>query len=72
MPARPDAAALRRWGIEPEWSTVVDVPDRNGRVQQWHVLDHGPADPIATLVCVHGNPTWSYLWVDVMARLGQR
>ena len=51
---------------------MVDVPDRNGRVQQWHVLDHGPAHPIATLVCVHGNPTWSYLWVEVMARLGQR
>ncbi|MCC2334260.1 alpha/beta fold hydrolase [Cellulomonas wangsupingiae] len=34
----------------------------------WHVLDTGPLlaarglTPVGTLLCVHGNPTWSYLW----------
>ncbi|MCC2315593.1 alpha/beta fold hydrolase [Cellulomonas xiejunii] len=37
----------------------------------WHVLDTGPAlaargvTPVGTLLCVHGNPTWSYLWRDL-------
>lgn len=35
---------------------------------EWHLLDTGPAleaagiTPTGTLLCVHGNPTWSYLW----------
>ena len=33
-----------------------------------HLLDHG--DPAATAVLmVHGNPTWSFLWRGVIARL---
>lgn len=38
----------------------------------WHVLDTGPrlaglgAEPVGTLLCVHGNPTWSYLWRDLL------
>lgn len=34
----------------------------------WHYLDNGAVladngiEPVGTLVCVHGNPTWSYLW----------
>ena len=32
-----------------------------------------PADRRSrTIVCVHGNPTWSYLWRDVLDRLGDR
>jgi acyl-coenzyme A synthetase/AMP-(fatty) acid ligase/pimeloyl-ACP methyl ester carboxylesterase len=31
------------------------------------VLDNQVADPTVTLLCVHGNPTWSYLWRDVIA-----
>jgi len=26
-----------------------------------------PAEPIGTLLCVHGNPTWSYLWRRLLA-----
>lgn len=38
--------------------------------RRWHLLDTGPptgGDAVATLVCVHGNPTWSYLWRRVLA-----
>ena len=39
----------------------VDAP----AVDTWHVLDNAPdltGAPVGTLLCVHGNPTWSYLW----------
>jgi acyl-coenzyme A synthetase/AMP-(fatty) acid ligase/pimeloyl-ACP methyl ester carboxylesterase len=32
--------------------------------------DHGrelPASPIGTMLCLHGNPTWSYLWRRFLA-----
>ena len=28
----------------------------------------GHAEPVGTLLCVHGNPTWSYLWRRFVAR----
>jgi acyl-coenzyme A synthetase/AMP-(fatty) acid ligase/pimeloyl-ACP methyl ester carboxylesterase len=28
----------------------------------FHVLDNGVPDPNLTLLCVHGNPTWSFMW----------
>lgn len=40
---------------------------------EWHLLDTGPAleaagiTPTGTLLCVHGNPTWSYLWRRLVA-----
>jgi olefin beta-lactone synthetase len=33
----------------------------------WHVLDNGVREPVGTLLCVHGNPTWSYLWRRLLA-----
>ena len=34
----------------------------------WHVLDND-ADPVhGTMLCVHGNPTWSYLWRRFLAQ----
>lgn len=43
-----------------------ELRDRTEHV--WHVLDNaGRLDelgiqPVGTILCVHGNPTWSYLW----------
>ncbi|MGO4533571.1 alpha/beta fold hydrolase [Leifsonia sp. 2MCAF36] len=40
---------------------------------EWHLLDTGPTldaagiTPVGTLLCVHGNPTWSYLWRRLVA-----
>ena len=37
-------------------------------MRRWHLLDNGAQlarrglTPAGTLLCVHGNPTWSYLW----------
>jgi acyl-coenzyme A synthetase/AMP-(fatty) acid ligase/pimeloyl-ACP methyl ester carboxylesterase len=69
-------------GLDPAWSRLVTVPgsratgpggtDRPERT--WHLLDTGGSlealgvRPVGTLLCVHGNPTWSYLWRSVAAR----
>ena len=61
-------------GLDPAWSRLVTVPDADGTSRTWHVLDThadaGPADlagHTGTLLCVHGNPTWSYAFRDVLA-----
>ena len=66
-PALPTAAQWRSWGVDPEWSRTLDV---NGT--EWHALERAPDQPIGTIVCVHGNPTWSFLWRDLLTRLGDR
>ncbi|PPK94540.1 acyl-CoA synthetase (AMP-forming)/AMP-acid ligase II [Kineococcus xinjiangensis] len=56
-------------GLRPEWSRLVEGRDAEGQVRTWHVLDTGsPEDSRGTLLCLHGNPTWSYLWRDLLAR----
>ena len=40
-----------------------------------HYLDEGPADAAVTALCLHGNPTWSYLYrhmIPVFAAAGLR
>lgn len=68
----PTAVELVQWGIDPAWSRTLAVVDGTGVARRWHLLECGPPDPIATIVCVHGNPTWSYLWRSVLQRLGHK
>ena len=44
------------------------MPGADGTPVDWHVLDTGPGAQ-GTIVCVHGNPTWGYLWRDVLRTL---
>jgi acyl-CoA synthetase (AMP-forming)/AMP-acid ligase II/pimeloyl-ACP methyl ester carboxylesterase len=54
-------------GLDPAWSRTVTAPDAEGVERTWHLLDNG-AEPVhGTVVCVHGNPTWSYLWRGLLA-----
>jgi len=46
---------------------MVTAPDAEGRQREWHVLDNGAEPTRGTLLCVHGNPTWSYLWRGLLA-----
>ncbi|KQN41588.1 alpha/beta fold hydrolase [Frigoribacterium sp. Leaf44] len=64
-------------GLDPSWSRLVDVPYGLGAhraSRTWHVLDNAEAlaevgaEPVGTILCVHGNPTWSYLWRRLVAR----
>ncbi len=54
-------------GLDPSWSRLVTAPDADGIGRTWHVLDTGQPDAAGTLLCVHGNPTWSYLWRGLLA-----
>ena len=73
-PAAFAAGRLERVGIEPDWSRYVDVPFARGPLRV-HALDASPSDgsrPPLTVVCVHGNPTWSLMWRSFHRRLGDR
>ena len=59
-------------GLDPSWSRLVTAADQDGVERTFHVLDswadRAPEDePELTLLCVHGNPTWSYLWRRLLA-----
>jgi acyl-coenzyme A synthetase/AMP-(fatty) acid ligase len=54
-------------GLRPEWSRLVTAPDHSGANRTWHLLDTGEVtNQRLTILCVHGNPTWSYLWREVL------
>lgn len=51
-------------GVDPAWSRRVAVDGHD-----WHLLDNAPSltgPARGVLLCVHGNPTWSYLWRSVL------
>lgn len=57
-------------GLDPAWSRLVEAPSSDGTPRTWHLLDTarpGDPEPVVTVLAVHGNPTWSYLWRDVLA-----
>lgn len=56
-------------GLDPAWSRLVTAPDGLGVDRTWHVLDNwsATAPPRLTLLCVHGNPSWSYLFRELFA-----
>lgn len=63
------AEILRTVGVNPAWSRQVVLPGSS--TVGIHVLDRpGTAAPsLPTVVCVHGNPTWSVLWAPVLRNL---
>ncbi len=75
----PDPETLPGW--DPRFSrllTVSSSADPEDVVRTFHVGDTGPAladlgvEPIGTIVAVHGNPTWSYLWRSLMSATLER
>ena len=54
-------------GLDPRWSRRVTAADADGVPRTWHLLDNGAEPTVGTLLCVHGNPTWSYLWRRFLA-----
>ncbi len=67
-PRSPTAAQLTSWGLDPSWSRRVTIDGSDGRPVDWHVLDTGPG-PAGTIVCVHGNPSWGYIWKGLLTEL---
>ena len=56
-------------GIDPSWVRTYHA-DRKGVSHTFAVLESAPQNPVGTIVCVHGNPTWSYLWRNLVRELG--
>ncbi len=57
-------------GLDPAWSRNISVPEApRDSTTRWSVLDTGRTDgpALGTMLCVHGNPTWSYLWRRFLA-----
>ena len=51
-------------GLDPAWSRLVEVPGHG----TFHILERPAAGaPALTVLAVHGNPTWSYLWRQLLA-----
>ena len=44
---------------------VDDLPGYEGLRMAW--IDEGPADAETTFLCLHGEPTWSYLYRHMLA-----
>jgi len=54
-------------GLDRSWSRLITCDDGEGFERTWHVLDNQVHNPRVTVLAVHGNPTWSYLWRGVVA-----
>jgi haloalkane dehalogenase len=55
-------AALPGYPFEPHY---VQVPDGEGGALRMHYVDEGPREA-ETVLCLHGQPTWSYLYRKVI------
>ena len=53
-------------GLEPAWSRLVHVPSTDGVGRTWHILDNQFEHARLTVLCVHGNPSWSYLFRNLV------
>ena len=67
FPARPATTPPKLPEWDPAWSRTVEAKTHDG-THFFHVLDtlevlreHG-LEPTGTILALHGNPTWSYLW----------
>ena len=66
----PSAAQLGEFGVDPSWSKFVDVPSHSGGTHRWHILERpGMGADAPTILCIHGNPTWSFLWSRLMSEI---
>ncbi len=69
----PDTAFTQLPGYPWPPHYVSDLPGLSGL--RLHYLDEGPANAQRTWLCLHGNPTWSYLYrhmIPVFAAAGDR
>jgi haloalkane dehalogenase len=64
-------ANLPGYPFEPHYT---DVPDGDGATLRIHHIDEGPQDG-AVILCMHGQPSWSYLYrrmIPVLTNAGLR
>ena len=54
-------AGLVDWPYQPRY-TDVDAGDGSGIRLRMHHVDEGPTNAADTVLCMHGEPSWSYLY----------
>ena len=63
-------AEFATFGLDPTWSRTIDVPSHDGATHRWHLLDRpGTRQDTPVVLCLHGNPTWSFLWSRLLNEL---
>jgi haloalkane dehalogenase len=65
-------ANLPGYDFEPHY---VDVPDGEGGTLRVHFVDEGPAEASSTVLMLHGEPSWSYLYrrmIPIVTAAGHR
>ncbi len=55
-------ANLPHWGYKPSY--MADLPGYDGL--RLHYVDAGPKDAHTTFLCLHGEPSWAYLYRKMM------
>jgi len=63
---------LPDFAYEPRY---VEIPDGDGGSLRVAVIDEGPADAAETILCLHGEPSWSFLYrhmIPVFVAAGHR
>ena len=58
---------LPGYPFAPNYATL---PERYGQTLRIHYVDEGPRDAVDTILCMQGEPTWSYLceWLIFLQR----
>lgn len=59
--------SVSKSGFEAEYPFESHFADVRGR--RYHYLDEGPEDDARPLLFVHGNPTWSFAWRNLIRGL---
>lgn len=69
-------AALRDWPYEPHYTDVaIDPEDASAGSLRIHHVDEGHATTGETILCLHGEPSWGYLYrtmIPVFVAAGHR
>ncbi|TFD56349.1 alpha/beta fold hydrolase [Cryobacterium sp. Hh7] len=71
--AESSAAGGLAGGLGSDLGAAATGSAASGVTHGWHLLDNGPqldalgVIPVGTILCVHGNPTWSYLWRGLLS-----
>lgn len=60
--------------MQNDWRSLFPFESRWMTIDghRMHYVDEGPPNPIATMVLVHGNPTWSFYWRNMIAAWSTR
>ncbi|NDH46012.1 MAG: alpha/beta fold hydrolase, partial [Actinobacteria bacterium] len=66
---------LPGWPYAPQYTTIASGVSGDSTTLRIAHIDEGPRDSAATVLCMHGEPSWSYLYrkmIPVFVAAGHR